>query len=39
MRDFIDIGPTPAEEPCAQLGTPGYEKKARETNLDTRGGD
>ncbi len=30
MRDFIDIGPTPAEEPCAQLGTPGYEQKARE---------
>ena len=30
MRDYVDIGPSPAEEPCAQLGVPGYEKKARE---------
>jgi hypothetical protein len=28
MRDYIDIGPSPADEPCAQLGSEGYEEKA-----------
>lgn len=30
MQDFIEIGSTPAEEDCAQLGEPDYEKKATE---------
>lgn len=28
MKDFITIGPTPCEEPCAQMGTPDYREKA-----------
>lgn len=28
-RDYIDIGSTPTEEDCAQVGQPDYEKKAR----------
>ena len=28
-RDYIDIGPTPAEEDCAQVGSPDYERRAR----------
>lgn len=31
MRDFINIGPTPPDEKCQQLGTPTYDdQKARE---------
>ena len=30
MRDFISIGPAPAEEDCAQLGTPDYPERSRE---------
>jgi len=29
MRDWIDIGPTPPAEPCAQLGSPDYYDRAR----------
>ena len=28
MRDYISIGSTPCDEPCAQLGQPDYRKKA-----------
>ena len=28
MRDYLNIGPTPCEEPCAQVGQPDYRKKA-----------
>jgi hypothetical protein len=28
MRDFINIGSTPYDEPCAQVGTPDYREKA-----------
>jgi hypothetical protein len=28
-RDYIDIGSTPADEPCAQVGEPDYARKAR----------
>jgi hypothetical protein len=28
MRDYISIGSTPCEEPCAQVGQPDYRKKA-----------
>ena len=28
-RDYIDIGPTPCEEDCAQVGQPDYATKAR----------
>jgi len=28
MKDYINIGPTPCEEDCAQLGTPDYREKA-----------
>lgn len=28
-RDYIDIGPTPAEEECAQVGQPDYMHRAR----------
>jgi hypothetical protein len=28
MRDFISIGPTPCEEPCAQVGELNYREKA-----------
>jgi hypothetical protein len=30
MSDWIYLGSTPAEEPCAQVGKPGYETLARE---------
>lgn len=30
MRDYIDIGPSPAAEDCAQLGTDDYSELARE---------
>ena len=30
MRDFINIGPAPAEEDCAQLGTPDYPECSRQ---------
>jgi hypothetical protein len=30
MRDYIELGPTPADEECAQLGSENYEDKARE---------
>lgn len=26
--DYLDLGAAPAEEPCAQLGTPGYAEQA-----------
>jgi len=29
MRDYIDIGSSPAEEDCAQVGTPDYQQRAR----------
>ena len=29
MRDFMDIGSTPSDEPCAQVGEPDYEREAR----------
>lgn len=29
MRDYLFIGPTPAEEPCAQLGTDYYTPRAQ----------
>ena len=29
MRDYIDIGSSPAEEDCAQVGSPDYYKRAR----------
>ena len=29
MRDYIDIGSSPANEPCAQVGTEDYAQKAR----------
>lgn len=28
MRVYLTLGATPAEEPCAQVGTPGYEVRA-----------
>jgi hypothetical protein len=28
MRNFFTIGPTPLDEPCAQVGTPDYHEKA-----------
>jgi len=28
MRDFIEIGPVPADEPCAQVGEENYREKA-----------
>lgn len=30
MRDYINIGATPADEPCAQVGEPNYQERARE---------
>ena len=30
MRDYIEIGPNPAEEECAQVGQDDYYEKARE---------
>ncbi len=30
-RDYMDIGPVPADEPCEQVGTPNYDpEKARQ---------
>lgn len=29
MRDFLNIGSSPIDEPCAQFGTEGYETTAR----------
>ena len=29
MRDYMELGPTPAEEDCAQVGTPDYATRAR----------
>ena len=29
MRDFLNIGPAPHDEPCAQLGSPNYSHQAR----------
>lgn len=29
MRDYIDIGSTPCEEPCASVGEPDYERRAK----------
>lgn len=37
MRDYLTIGPTPAEESCAQVGSDGYSHKARrECNIFAR---
>jgi hypothetical protein len=30
MYDYVDIGPVPAEEDCAQVGTDNYRERARE---------
>lgn len=30
MKDFLTLGPTPCEEPCAQVGQPHYRQKAME---------
>ena len=30
MKDFINIGPVPYEEPCAQVGSPDYQRQARQ---------
>lgn len=29
MREFIELGATPAAESCAQVGDPNYDEKAR----------
>lgn len=29
MRDYITLGPTPADEDCAQIGESGYYEKAK----------
>lgn len=29
MREYIEIGPSPAEEECVQIGDPNYSKLAR----------
>lgn len=29
MRDYLEIGPSPAGENCAQLGSPDYDRKSR----------
>ena len=29
MRDYLDLGPSPAEEVCAQIGDEDYHSKAR----------
>ena len=33
MRDFIEIGSSPAGEKCAQFNTPGYRAKAKKEML------
>ena len=30
MRDYINIGSSPCDEPCAQVGEPDYYPKAKE---------
>lgn len=30
MRDYIELGPSPAGESCVQVGDPDYASKARE---------
>jgi len=30
MGDYLNLGPTPSDESCAQVGDEGYELKARE---------
>ncbi len=30
MRDYIDLGSSPANEDCAQVGSENYSQKARE---------
>jgi hypothetical protein len=30
MRDYLNIGSSPPDEDCAQMGSPGYHEKARE---------
>lgn len=32
MRDYLTLGPTPCEEPCAQVGTADYAEKTRIEN-------
>jgi hypothetical protein len=29
MRDYINIGPTPTDEPCAQVGSDNYAEQSR----------
>ena len=29
-RDYIDIGASPSDEDCVQVGSPDYERRARE---------
>lgn len=29
MRDYIELGPVPADEPCAQVGTPDADLRMR----------
>lgn len=29
MRDYLDLSPTPTDEPCAQVGSDDYAKRAR----------
>lgn len=29
MRDYLDLSPTPCDEPCAQLGSDDYSTRAR----------
>lgn len=28
MKDYVEIGPVPADEPCQQVGTPDYDPTA-----------
>lgn len=30
MQDYMELGPTPAAEPCAQVGSDNYDVDARE---------
>ena len=30
MRELVYLGPVPADEPCAQVGTGGYDERAAE---------
>ncbi len=29
MKDYLDLSPTPVDEPCAQVGSDDYSKRAR----------